>query len=109
MNDETIFSIYTLTFKIVNEPNTPSTVWLEANSKKRYCAGPKKEFCRSAKTNAEFDVAHNVNQAQLDLEAIVNPPGTRGSGTYRRGVNETIGYRLAAKRVPIARIVIAAS
>lgn len=102
-----MFSIYTIHFKMVDERNTASALWIEANGNKRYCAGPKTESCSPSKTDAEYDIAHDVNDAMLDLEASLNPPP--GTPVGKRGLNETISYRSAAERVPLAAMVMAAS
>lgn len=85
-----MFTIFTLAFKIVHEPDTDYAIWLEANGKKRYCAGPKgKGDCTAARTQAEENIAEGINEDMLNLG------GT--SPTRRRGLNETISYHSESK------------
>ena len=91
------FRLFTVAFKMVTEPNTRDAIWLEANGRKRYCAGPGGSGgCSASRTAAENAIADDINRDMLNLGA---------SAKRRRGLNETISYRSKVNKVPLAGMV----
>lgn len=101
-----MFSVFAISFKMVDEPGTDSAIWVEVDGKKRYCYGPKDVTCVPDRTAPEQTTIDGVNQAMVALEQQLNA----GAGTRKRGLNGTISHRAAIKGIPVlAGMVMAAS
>lgn len=106
-NDDPMFSVFAINFRMINDPASEHAAWVEAgaNSKKRYCYGPKGAKCSPDRTPAEETVINGVNQAMLALQGQLTP----SSGSRKRGFNVTVGYRAAREGLPMAGMVMGGS
>lgn len=106
-NDDPMFSVFAIRFKMINDPASDHAAWVEAgaDSKKRYCYGPKGAKCSPDRTPAEKTIIEGVNRAMLDLDDELTP----SSGSQKRGLNVTVGYRAARKGLQMAGMVMVGS